>query len=223
MDGYGCRVNFLVSIVWLACVAMVLGGCATLDKNECLNADWRSIGYEDGAKGYKASRIGSHRKACAKHGIAPDFERYESGRRQGLSEWCTPRNGYRQGVHGKGYNGVCPSHLEGPFVKAHAYGMGVYAYALEIKRQEKILKQLYAELDALNVDIKTREDELISPGVSPWRRLQLLSDIRRLEADQDLFLSDISDMEHTLEDMHTHLALLKKNNRYQRAIYGTYS
>jgi hypothetical protein len=194
---------------------MVLGGCATLDKNECLTADWRSIGYEDGAKGYQASRIGSHRKACAKHGIAPDFEQYESGRRQGLNEWCTPRIGYQQGVQGRAYNGVCPSHLEGSFVKAHAYGRDVYTYASEIKRQEKILKQMYADLDTLNVDLKSMEQELIRPGVSPRRRLQLLSEMRRMEADHNLILVDISDMEHTLEDMHAHLALLKENNRYQ--------
>ena len=51
----------------------VLSGCAIQGINECHYADWRTIGYEDGAHGINASRINKHRNACAKHGIAPDL------------------------------------------------------------------------------------------------------------------------------------------------------
>ena len=34
-----------------AALLALLAGCATLNKNECLRADWYAIGLEDGARG----------------------------------------------------------------------------------------------------------------------------------------------------------------------------
>ena len=28
-------------------LALALGGCASMNKNECLAVDWRTVGYED--------------------------------------------------------------------------------------------------------------------------------------------------------------------------------
>jgi hypothetical protein len=215
MDCFGNRRISRVLAIWIAGLTMLFGGCATLDKDECLHADWQSIGYEDGARGYKASRIASHRKACAKHGIAPDFDRYEAGRLKGLEEWCTPRNGYQQGVRGHHYNGVCPESLEGPFMEALAYGKDVHAYASQVERQEEDLKKMVADLGTLQMDLAAMEEELVRSGVSPRRRRHLLAQIRRLEDDQRLSMNDIADMEHTLEDMQAHLAHLKDNNPYR--------
>lgn len=210
--------RFEMSAILLICasaLALLVGGCATLDKDECVNADWQSIGYEDGARGYKTSRIANHRKACAKHGIAPDFDRYERGRLKGLEEWCTPRNGYRQGLGGKGYSGACPEPLEGTFLKAYTYGKDVRAYASTIQRQEHDLKKMVTELDAMDQELGAMEDELVSPGVSPRRRRQLLGEIRQLEEDQKFLLNDINDMELALDDMQVHLNRLKSENPYQ--------
>ena len=80
--------------------------------------------------------------------------------------------------------------------------------------RENDLKQMAADLDALDMDLSAMEDELIRPGVSPRRRRQLLEDIRQLEVDQRLLLNDIADMEHALEDMHDHLERLQENNIY---------
>jgi outer membrane murein-binding lipoprotein Lpp len=204
-----------VLLVFATALALLLGGCATLDKDECLNADWQSIGYEDGARGYKTSRIANHRKACAKHGIAPDFDLYERGRLRGLEEWCTPRNGYRQGLGGKGYSGACPEQLEPTFLKGYTYGKDVRAYAATIQRQERDLKKMLTELDAMDQELAAMEDELVSPGVSPRRRRQLLGEIRQLEADQNLLINDINAMELALDDMQAHLNRLKSENPYQ--------
>ena len=218
MTIYFCKKGFSMKILVMVCLSgalLMLSGCATLGKDECLNADWQSIGYEDGARGYKASRIGSHRKACAKHGISPNFDLYESGRLKGLEEWCTPRNGYQQGVHGKGYNGVCPDFLEGPFIKAMNHGKDVHAYAAQVSRQERDLKKMIADLDTLDMDLDAMEEALVAPGVSPRRRRQMLEEIRLLEEDRRLFLNDIADMEQALADMQAHLVRLQENHPYQ--------
>ncbi|MEZ5893062.1 MAG: DUF2799 domain-containing protein [Parvularculaceae bacterium] len=63
-------------------LAVMLGGCAGgLSKEECLVADWRAIGYEDGARGAPASAVSSHRQACArKPASRPTCAGYLAGR-----------------------------------------------------------------------------------------------------------------------------------------------
>src|SRR5688572_14241675 len=81
-------------------VACLLAGCASLDKDECRNADWYAIGLEDGARGRTVERLGDHRRACAEHGVAPQSERYVAGRNEGLKSFCTYERGYSQGRAG---------------------------------------------------------------------------------------------------------------------------
>ena len=69
-----CSCTIAASRCCCLLIATVLAGCSTgMGKDECLVADWRTIGYEDGLHGYTADRIGAHRVACAKHQIAPNL------------------------------------------------------------------------------------------------------------------------------------------------------
>ena len=46
----------------LAAAVLLLQGCAsTMNENECVHVDWRTVGYEDGARGEPADRLGQHR------------------------------------------------------------------------------------------------------------------------------------------------------------------
>src|SRR6516162_3490156 len=105
-----------------ALLLLVLGGCASMSKDECLTVDWRTVGYEDGVAGYPGDRIAQHRKDCAKYGVSTNLELYQQGRDQGLQEYCQPANGYRIGVGGGGYAGVCPANLEPAFLGAFNSG-----------------------------------------------------------------------------------------------------
>ncbi|MEJ2155282.1 MAG: DUF2799 domain-containing protein [Desulfobacteraceae bacterium] len=180
-----------------------------MGKDECLHADWQTIGYEDGARGYPGTRIGEHRKACAKHGIAPDLAAYEAGRQTGLKVWCTPRNGYRLGLKGKRYNGVCPELLEDAFVEALGRGRAVYGYANQVKKARQELKEMHVELEAMDTDLNAMEAELVSEGATPRRRVHLLRKIRQLETDRDLFLNDIEDLEAQVADMQANLKRMR--------------
>jgi hypothetical protein len=193
---------------------LLLCGCATLQKNECLHADWKSIGFEDGVRGHTGDRIGRHRKACAQYGVAPDVDLYESGRQQGLLEWCRPHHGYRLGIRGKHYNGVCPDSLETDFLAALEQGRAVHAYGKEIKKQEDLLKQSMAQAAAIDEDIQAKEAALIRNNASPRRRLALLTEIRRLEEEQRDVKADIEDMELTLTDMRRNLNRMRGSNPY---------
>src|SRR5687768_11835056 len=92
----------------LALIVVMMTGCSSMSRNECLAVDWRTIGYEDGVAGHPGNHIAQHRKACAKHGVRADLSLYQTGREQGLQEYCQPANGYRLGIRGGSYGGVCP-------------------------------------------------------------------------------------------------------------------
>lgn len=87
---------------------LLISGCASLDRDECVNADWYAIGLEDGARGRAVERLGDHRRACAKHNVAPNSERYLAGRSEGLKSFCTYERGFSEGRAGRAYAGACP-------------------------------------------------------------------------------------------------------------------
>jgi hypothetical protein len=152
----------------LLAAALLLAGCATMDKNQCRNADWYAIGLEDGGQGRTLDRLGERRRACAEHGVQPDGERYAAGRNEGLKSFCTYDRGYGLGRAGKAYYGVCPEPSATNFVAGYRSGKELY--------------DLGKRLDAVNADIKKTKAGLSEPGVSPSTRGQLaerLEDLSR--------------------------------------------
>ena len=73
-----------------------------------MSADWYAIGLEDGARGRAVERLGDHRRACAKHSVAPNTERYIAGRSEGLKSFCTYERGFSEGRAGHAYVAGCP-------------------------------------------------------------------------------------------------------------------
>lgn len=113
------RLKFLCLPMLLLCSA-----CATLDEDECLSADWASIGFEDGTQGrLSTDRLERHGKACAKHDVVPDEEQYLLGHADGVLDYCTPQQGRRLGRTGAEYNGVCPSSYARDFVGEYIAGL----------------------------------------------------------------------------------------------------
>src|SRR5205085_7248960 len=88
---------------------LALAGCASMNRNQCLNADWYAIGLEDGARGRAVERLGDHRRACAEYNVAPDTARYVAGRNEGLKSFCTYERGFSEGRAGNPYEAACPA------------------------------------------------------------------------------------------------------------------
>ena len=70
----------LMRIFAALALCATLGGCASLSKDECLNADWQDIGVRDGANGQPEEYLIQHSTACAKVGVTPDRTRWLAGR-----------------------------------------------------------------------------------------------------------------------------------------------
>lgn len=131
-----------------------LQGCASMSKDECLGADWAGIGYRDGSNGYQESRFNKHSKACAEHKIGADFSAYQQGRQRGLVQvYCKPRKGYYEGLNGRGYGNVCPSHLERNFLSAYNYGVDIYKLGQDAN-------QIRKNIQTANNRIATQDQEI---------------------------------------------------------------
>ena len=102
--------------------ALLLSGCASMSKDQCLHADWYAVGVEDGAKGRPLERLGEHRRACAEYAVAPNGEAYMAGRREGLMAFCTYERGVAEGRAGHAYGSVCPQEVAADFREGYARG-----------------------------------------------------------------------------------------------------
>lgn len=123
-DGWHYRHGFMPVIL---ITLLFLAGCASLSKDECAIADWYAIGIEDGSNGQDMSRLGAHRKACAKVGVTPDTDRYTEGRLVGLQSFCTYQRGYSAGKWGRSSQTVCPAGpLEAEFIRGYNAGLPLY-------------------------------------------------------------------------------------------------
>jgi hypothetical protein len=166
--------------ILLIIAALGASGCASMSADECAVSDWHTIGYEDGARGYSGDQIGKHRKACAKHGVAPDFESYQAGRKDGLRQYCQPSRGFNVGASGGRYNGVCPSDMEYDFVEAFNSGHQLYNLRASVNSATYQINARESELEQTKDDIRTAEAALIAKETTMQDRILLLADLKEL-------------------------------------------
>lgn len=81
-------------------LVMALGGCASMEPEQCRVADWFRVGQSDGARG-DPERVSAYTEDCLKVGTRPDPGRYRQGWDIGIRSYCTPQNGWRSGTQGQ--------------------------------------------------------------------------------------------------------------------------
>jgi hypothetical protein len=182
------------SCLCLAAVLVGLSGCATMSGDECITSDWTAIGYEDGSRGYTMDRLSKHRKACAKHGVTPDFPAYQSGRNQGLVEYCQPNRGFSVGSSGGSYKGVCNVNLEGDFLDAYNAGYQLYSLHSDVDRASSAIQSNEYELKRIKDSISVKEAALISDETTQNERIVLLADVKKLSERTGRLESEIKDL-----------------------------
>jgi hypothetical protein len=156
---------------------LLLSGCATLSKEECLRGEWSTVGYQDGAQGYPAKQFYEHVAACREHGVMPRQDVYLKGREQGLKQYCTVEIGLREGQAMRNYQLVCPAKTQPLFLQGYMQGLNralldnvartdVKRHELSYKRgqlsrsrEDKDIKRLQSEIESLNSDLSRLSDE----------------------------------------------------------------
>lgn len=189
------KATLLTGIVILG----VLSGCSSMSADECVATDWRTVGYEDGVNGYSGDRVGKYRKACGKHGVAPDLSAYQRGRDEGLREFCKPMNGFRIGSNGRGYAGVCPASLEGPFLSAYESGRHLYSLRARVDDTAREIEALYDESARLDAGIANAAARILDRDITTEQRAQLLVDSKQMAERKGEIRERIPRLESDLE------------------------
>jgi Protein of unknown function (DUF2799) len=174
---------------------LLLSGCASMNANECRNSEWRTIGYEDGVAGRPADRIGQHRKACAKYGVSPDFDRYQLGRDEGLRVYCQPANGFRVGEQGNEYGGVCPEHLENAFLNGYTAGHHLFTLQSRVTHTTNEIEAKRHELKQTEEKIAKKSEAIVSSTTSADERSKALVDTKQLAERKGRLKEEIHQLE----------------------------
>ena len=140
-------------IAGLLLAVSIASGCATMSESECINADWREVGRNDGLEGKRQTQLARHYDACVRYGITPDRDEYMAGREAGLTVYCTQDSGYWEGRYGGGYERVCPASSEPAFLTGYRAGQSVYD-AIEN------IRSIRGQMDSAKARIGSLEDEI---------------------------------------------------------------
>jgi len=169
-----------VKLLAAALLMLAVSGCASMNKAECLNVDWRTVGYEDGVAGRSGERIGEHRKACAKHGVTPDFNAYQAGRETGLREYCQPETGYQLGVNGYALKTSCPADVKEDFESAYHAGFELYAMRARVVNAQNELESTHRELAQIDQDLIAVSAIVVARDTDNVARAQALLDAKNM-------------------------------------------
>ncbi len=193
---------------------LALAACAGgMSKKECLYADWRAIGYEDGAAGRDAGAIASRRTACAdKARVTPDMAAYLGGREAGLDQFCRPASGFDYGARGGRYAGACSGRDESAFVASYEKGLALYGYLSRLDAARAALANAHAYLDRLEHDIAASEAAIISPATPLPARIDHLAALKHLTEERAKVRAAARDLAHDVDAAEEDL------NAYQRAL-----
>jgi len=195
--------------------AVLLGGCATgMSKDECALADWQTIGYEDGLRGFPAERIGVHRVACAKHQVTPNLAAYTAGRERGLREYCQPKNGFRVGLHGGGYANVCSGPTEPAFVNGYRYGRQIHDARAELRTTHARLRSAREGLAHTTAAMASVTAELVLPTVPIDRRAWLATELVRLTQERTELIARIDQLAAHSQQLAVNVQELERESPY---------
>lgn len=185
----------MIRLIMGLAMAFLVTACASLSKDECLNADWHLIGFEDGSSGHALDRVGRHRKACASVNVVPDIGRYETGHEKGARQYCTRARGYAEGVKGAAYYGICPLDLVDEFLQAYRDGQALYQVDKQLDELMSAIVATNHRMDEIDADIAYHEGEIISAMSGSRSRAEHLAIIRDLRNELTALQIDLVNME----------------------------
>jgi hypothetical protein len=137
------RWNILLILV----LSLITAACSTMSARDCRNANWLTLGLEDGESG--KNKIHSRQKQCGKHGIPLDGAAYERGYKQGLQFYCEDEKAYLAGKSAATFRyHNCPE-ANGKVAGFHFYkGLSEHYQrrALEKERQNLDVTRAYLQL-----------------------------------------------------------------------------
>lgn len=155
--------NLIGKVSILMSAAALLGACATMTKEQCLEANassWEHIGYVDGGDGQDPEgRLELHRDACKEVRVLPDRNSYMVGWKNGLVNYCTPEKAYEVGRNGYSSNSrFCPPQIRDLFEDNVDLGRRVYNLRMELNSLESEINGYENKLSDKKLSNEARRD-----------------------------------------------------------------
>ncbi len=185
----------------LSCLVPLALACAhkpSVTESQCAAGDWQTIGYRDGALGYRASRLLEHQDACVPHGVTPDRAAYQLGWQEGIVEYCTPRNAYEIGLRGEQVEAVCPAPLRDAFVAAWDRGHRLCVARDRVVEIEQALASKTLRLDSIDAEMVMTVSAQLDPLLLPAHRIQLAARVKQLYDEKNRLKTEIPALEQEL-------------------------
>lgn len=190
-------------------VCLVMVGCSSMSKEQCISADWRSYGYQDGATGKETTNFQRYSRTCGDYGIETDFQAYLEGHKQGLTVFCTEPKGEEYGAKGYRYSGICKSYDESAFLKGYQSGQKVYHLNAQIRQESNELRRLERLYTQKQQQISDNEEEIIADQTTPDRRRLLLQQNEELKQELEQIDRSLHASQRRLEALQRKLQKLK--------------
>ena len=193
-------------------IAVTVTGCASdsVSESQCIAGDWQTVGYRDGANGYRSTQLLEHQNACVKHGVIPDRTAYMAGWTQGVREYCDANNGYDAGERGDGYNNLCPDDQRQAFLTAYHAGRQLYVARSEVGDLEQQIGQREVRLDEITAELVSSASQQLDPTLTPAARVDLLAAMERLAEERGRINAELPTLRQQLAYKTQQLAALEQ-------------
>ena len=184
-----------------ALVMLALSGCATMSPEECLQANWEEVGYNDAVEGYPVSRSAEHREACADTGVSVDFELYRNGHALGLPYYCTRETGFEIADHGGDFATQCRRDTFPDYVAGYSDGLDVFALKTEMREIEIQIDEKSDQAEALLVQIGQLRTARDNPELSKDARREARYQQSQLESLYSTLNQDIETLTRARDEV----------------------
>lgn len=129
-------------------LTVLLAACQSGTKQaSCMESDWFELGRREGAAG-KTIKPEEISRYCKKAFDTNAQNLYSLGYNNGLTEFCSPANGYNMGRTGTKLPDVCPRPIDEPFKAAHSRG-------LKARELEAANRRIDRQISSVNQKLKT--------------------------------------------------------------------
>ena len=138
-----------LALLSLLLASLLMAGCESMSPTECKVADWGRVGHADGTRGESERRIADYTEDCGKVGVVPNAQLYRYGWDQGIVNFCTAANGWREGLQGNsGKASVCQGQAGyASFVRYLEAGLQVNNTQAQMQRNARESERLQKRLE----------------------------------------------------------------------------
>lgn len=184
-------------------IICLLASCASMDKSECVHANWYNIGFEDGSSGRPEKMISEYRKDCADHGVTPNLKQYRQGHHTGSETYCTASKGYNLGKNGHEYKGSCPADIEESFLEGYQDGMYLYSLWQKVKSTQRLLDNAIKRINDIDLSIADKSELMFADGLVREQRLAIKDEIDLLQEEKQQLQNQLPYFEQEFDSANT--------------------